>query len=78
MSALRSNIAEMASVFCSMQEAWDKLRKTTTQSERTLAEDKIKHKWVIKKPLSVTLKCFFLKRFTAGNKGIFRIMIVNK
>lgn len=50
MSALRSNIAEIASVFRSMQEAWDKPRKKTTESECTLAEDKTKHKWVIKKP----------------------------
>lgn len=49
MSALRSNIAETASVFCSTQEARDKPRTKTTESEDTLALDIIKQKRVIKK-----------------------------
>lgn len=51
MSALRSNIAEIASVFRSMQEAWDKLgnKRGGRGRARLLAEDKTKHKWVIRK-----------------------------
>lgn len=44
MSALRSNIAEIASVFCSMQEARDKPEKKTTDTECTVAEDGTKRK----------------------------------
>lgn len=53
MSALRSNIAEIASVFRSMQEAWDKpwYKGGDGGRERLLAQDKTKHKWVIRKLL---------------------------
>lgn len=61
MSALRSNITEIASVFRSMQEARDKPRKETTESGCTLAEDKTEHKWVIRKPSMADIKASLLK-----------------